>query len=292
MKAIIEVDIHAITCPGTFLRDYEYVYLHMEMLGLEARTKSVPPTFPFFVHERLKFERTYDCSDPSVVAALLKGEDCVLELRQHVDYISDGKVIAHCSSNTYDFLYPAIPTYYGSGREILLYKTSKFKPIRITGEPIKLEFSTKTTIKEIPDYTSPIRSPRRATSPSRGLGSSSVASLPSLHTRSTTAPLPRPLRSPSPARRALDRSIAAYETELALTTARLRRSTDAERLRRSIEADRLSRSLRNLSASYIYDSDDDLDVIRSSLREERNAINDAIIKADREAFYKSLNRTL
>ena len=29
----------------------------MEMLGLEARTKSVPPTFPLFFHERLKFER-------------------------------------------------------------------------------------------------------------------------------------------------------------------------------------------------------------------------------------------
>ena len=27
------------------------------MLGLEARTKSVPPTFPLFFHERLKFER-------------------------------------------------------------------------------------------------------------------------------------------------------------------------------------------------------------------------------------------
>lgn len=45
---------------------------------------------------------------------------------------SDGKVISHCSSNTHDFLYPAIPQYYGPGREILLYKTARFKPIRIT----------------------------------------------------------------------------------------------------------------------------------------------------------------
>ena len=44
----------------------------------------------------------------------------------------DGKVISHCSSNTHDFLYPAIPPYYGNGREILLYKTAKFKPIRVT----------------------------------------------------------------------------------------------------------------------------------------------------------------
>ena len=39
------------------MRDYEYVYLHVEMLGLEARTKSVSPTFPLFFHERLRFER-------------------------------------------------------------------------------------------------------------------------------------------------------------------------------------------------------------------------------------------
>eukprot|EP00794_Sanderia_malayensis_P012193 gene12193-13449_t len=155
IKCLIELDVHVVTCPGTFLKDYEYVYLHAEMLGLEARTKSVPPTFPLFFHERFKFERTFhDCTDPAMVAALMKGEDVILELRQHTDYITDGSVIAHCSSNTHDFLYPAIPQYYGSGREILLYKTSKFKPIRVTGEPVKIEFSSKTSISEIPDFNS------------------------------------------------------------------------------------------------------------------------------------------
>ena len=49
-----------------------------------------------------------------------------------LNYVADGKVISHCSSNTHDFLFPAIPQYYGPGREILLYKTARFKPIRIT----------------------------------------------------------------------------------------------------------------------------------------------------------------
>ncbi|XP_002161684.2 uncharacterized protein LOC100208096 isoform X1 [Hydra vulgaris] len=152
MKSIIEIDLHSITCPGTFLRQYEYVYLRIEMLGLEARTKSVPPTFPLFFREKLKFKKTFqDCTDPALVASLLKGDNVVIELIQQTDYISEGNVIAHCSSNTHDFLYPSIPPYYGSGREILLYKTSKFKPIRITGEPVKLEFSTKTIIKEVAD---------------------------------------------------------------------------------------------------------------------------------------------
>ena len=56
-------------------------------------------------------------------------------------FVLDGKVIAHCSSNTHDFLYPAIPPYYGSGREILLYKTSKFKPIRVTVCILVVRFS-------------------------------------------------------------------------------------------------------------------------------------------------------
>ncbi|XP_065062894.1 spermatogenesis-associated protein 6-like isoform X1 [Rhopilema esculentum] len=171
MKCVVEIDVHVVTCPGTFLKDYEYVYLNVEMLGLEARTKSVPPTFPLFFHERLKFERTfYDCTDPSLVAALLKGEDVIVELRQHTDYISDGKVISHCSSNTHDFLFPAIPQYYGPGREILLYKTARFKPIRITGEPVKMEFSSKTAISEISDlYSTSGASLRRSISRSRSV---------------------------------------------------------------------------------------------------------------------------
>ena len=39
------------------------------------------------------------------------------------------------------------------GRDITLYKTSLFNPIRITGEPVRLEFATKTTLKEVPDPT-------------------------------------------------------------------------------------------------------------------------------------------
>ena len=46
-----------VTCPGTFLRDYGYVYLKVNCMGLEVNTKSVAPTFPLFFHERLRFER-------------------------------------------------------------------------------------------------------------------------------------------------------------------------------------------------------------------------------------------
>jgi len=314
MKCIVEIDLHVITCPGTFLRDYEYVYLHMEMLGLEARTKSVPPTYPLFFHERLKFERTfYDCTDPALVASLLKGEDIVIELRQHTDYITDGKVIAHCSSNTHDFLYPAIPPYYGSGREILLYKTSKFKPIRVTGEPVKLEFTTTTIIKEVPDFDT---SPRRSASPNRlkksmsstrrTAGNTTVESIPNLkfdktmlsstpangrHMRSTT----EPMKYTTPVR-----SLRYAFDDLSLSpTLRRRTRTTSPHLSAAMNSSlRIQRRVDDVirKRDYSLDSDNEsdysLDVLRESLREERNALNDAIKQADREAYYRSLNRTL
>jgi len=313
MKCIVEVDLHVTTCPGTFLRDYEYVYLHMEMLGLEARTKSVPPTFPLFFHERLKFERTfYDCTDPALVAAVLKGEDLIIELRQHTDYISDGKVISHCSSNTHDFLYPAIPPYYGSGREILLYKTAKFKPIRVTGEPVKLEFSTKTVIKEVPDFetsprrsVSPSRSMRRSVSPSRPRtfnGNTTVESIPATvyrsssparHYRSVTEPTY--LSSTTP--RSLTTRLDDLDLSLASTKRRVHTVTpnmnhalrSSQRIQR-----RVDELVRRRDFNYVdsdAESDYSLDLLRESLRDERNALNDAIKEADREAFYRSLNRT-
>ena len=44
----------------------------------------------------------------------------------------DGYVIGHYANNARDFMYPAVPPYPGSGRELTLFKTSLFNPIRIT----------------------------------------------------------------------------------------------------------------------------------------------------------------
>ncbi|XP_012561455.1 spermatogenesis-associated protein 6 isoform X2 [Hydra vulgaris] len=326
MKSIIEIDLHSITCPGTFLRQYEYVYLRIEMLGLEARTKSVPPTFPLFFREKLKFKKTFqDCTDPALVASLLKGDNVVIELIQQTDYISEGNVIAHCSSNTHDFLYPSIPPYYGSGREILLYKTSKFKPIRITGEPVKLEFSTKTIIKEVADSLLSLTT-RRSSSPARALtrsaspkltrsksngkldkeNSKSVESIPSRkllrdysltptigsHYRSATAPqIYEPVYSPV-------KSLGYAFDDLNLYSNYRRRNLFSPNLNAALRSStRIQRRIEDIirKKDYSLDTDSDsdltLDVLRETLREERKALNEAIKEADREAFYRSLNRT-
>ena len=52
-------NVFQVLCPGTYLRDYGYVYLRVYCMGLEVSTKAVPPTFPLFFHERLRFERVF-----------------------------------------------------------------------------------------------------------------------------------------------------------------------------------------------------------------------------------------
>lgn len=50
---------------------------------------------------------------------------------QKSDFL-DGYVIAHYSSNVKDFLYPTSLSSSLPGRDVTLYKTSLFNPIRIT----------------------------------------------------------------------------------------------------------------------------------------------------------------
>jgi len=45
---------------------------------------------------------------------------------------TDGYVIGHYANNARDYLYPAVSPYPGTGREVTLFKTSLFNPIRIT----------------------------------------------------------------------------------------------------------------------------------------------------------------
>ncbi|XP_028405875.1 spermatogenesis-associated protein 6-like isoform X2 [Dendronephthya gigantea] len=326
MKCIVEFDIHTVLCPGTYLRDYGYIYLRVSCMGLDVSTKAVPPTFPLFFHERLRFERTFkNCQDPAYVSVLLKGEDLTIELKQHDDYISDGYVIAHYSSNVKDFLYPTSVSSNLPGRDVTLYKTSLFNPIRITGEPVRLEFATKTTLKEVPDPNDFSKSPRRSRSPtrrSRSLspskrldGNATSQSIPAWkysvdfprssetrrrprHSRSATEPasFASSFRSPSPSRSlrfALDDLDITSGLSRSFTDATLRHKTRySPHLSAALSASDRIQSRVDRVMRVAQDSDtesvDSLDVLRDSLREERKALSDAIREADRKAYYKSL----
>ncbi|XP_019645668.1 PREDICTED: spermatogenesis-associated protein 6-like isoform X1 [Branchiostoma belcheri] len=151
LKCVVDLSVHAVTCPGVFLRERDDVYLSTCILGRYKRTKLLPPVFPLLYHEKFKFERTFlNAVDPAQVADILEDDHVLFELIQ-LNY-SGGKVLARYQAPARDFLYPyptLTPAYPGADREVLMDRAWDFP-----GISPKLEFSTKTTIKEWSTKTS------------------------------------------------------------------------------------------------------------------------------------------
>ncbi|CAG5117849.1 unnamed protein product, partial [Candidula unifasciata] len=88
----------------------------------------------------------YTAVDPAQVAEILEDELIIFELVQLSEYTDGAVRLASYSTNARDFLYPypcLAPSYSSHDREILMCRTIAFP-----GISPKLEFSTKTVIKE------------------------------------------------------------------------------------------------------------------------------------------------
>nr|CAB3266521.1 spermatogenesis-associated protein 6 [Phallusia mammillata] len=146
LKVIVDIHFHAITCPGVFLPEQQDVFLNVEALGQRKRSESTPPVFPFLFHEKLRFEKVFShATDPVQVASALSGETVRIELVQ-LTY-PGGELLATYEDNAREFLFPTpriSPTYPGVDREVLLQRSSAFP-----GIAPKLEFSSRTIIKEV-----------------------------------------------------------------------------------------------------------------------------------------------
>lgn len=262
MKCTVEVNLRFVICPGTYIRDNGELYVHMEMFGQEVRTRSVRPTFPLIFNEQLKFEKTFkNCSSPALVSSSLKSGDIILELKQHTDYVSDENVIAHCSSNTHEFLFPDFPASFGSDREIVLYKTRYFKSTRVTGEPVRLEYSTQTVIKEIADYDT-------------------------CRPFSSRQSYRRPCSVTTPYKSSVLNTLRHSLDDLRLSESKSYRSKSATPSSKAKRRQRDSEEYRKEK----YESDYKFDLLRETLRDERVLLDRAIKAADREALYRSLER--
>ncbi|XP_070562575.1 spermatogenesis-associated protein 6-like isoform X4 [Ptychodera flava] len=147
LRAVVELNIEAVTCPGTFLREREDVYLSVCLLGCQKKTIAVPPVFPLLIHQVLRFERTFaNCIDPAQLSLELEGEHVYIELIQLKPDYEGGTVLAYYESSSREFLYPdpfLSPSYTLADREILLHRTLAFR-----GISPKLEFSCSTTVKD------------------------------------------------------------------------------------------------------------------------------------------------
>ncbi|XP_025939375.1 spermatogenesis associated 6-like protein isoform X7 [Apteryx rowi] len=147
LKVGVELQIHAVTCPGVFLPEKHDIYLSVCILGQYKETECLPPVFPLLFHEKMLFEKVFESAvDPAAVTEMLESNVTRFELTQLVSSVGDD--LAFYEENTRDFLFPEpklTPAYPGVDRELLM-KTSSHFP----GIAPKIEFSTRTTITELP----------------------------------------------------------------------------------------------------------------------------------------------
>lgn len=68
LRLQLEVDIHAVTCPGVWFNRKAPVFLSICFLGYHVKTKLFPPTFPLLFNDKFVFEKTFP-------GMLLGGED-------------------------------------------------------------------------------------------------------------------------------------------------------------------------------------------------------------------------
>ncbi|XP_070791665.1 spermatogenesis associated 6-like protein [Pituophis catenifer annectens] len=147
LKVVVELQIHAVSCPGVYLTEKNDVYLTVCILGQCKETDCIPPVFPLLFHEKMWFEKVFEnATDPITVVELLEKNVAKFRLSELIP--SDGKELAFYETNTRYFLFPEpklTPSYPGVDRELLMNTHPSFP-----GIAPKLEFSTRTTITELP----------------------------------------------------------------------------------------------------------------------------------------------
>ncbi|XP_033890928.3 spermatogenesis-associated protein 6 isoform X2 [Acipenser ruthenus] len=145
VKVVVELQLHAVTCPGVFLTNKDDVYLSVCIMGQYRKSACHLPVFPLLFHEKMIFEKVFKMvMDPADVAEQLEYETAKCELIQLFPPV--GETLASYEEDARSFLFPEpklAPTYPGVDREVLMSRTRNFP-----GIAPKLEFSTRTTIKE------------------------------------------------------------------------------------------------------------------------------------------------
>ncbi|XP_060092385.1 spermatogenesis associated 6-like protein [Heteronotia binoei] len=147
LKVVVELQIRAISCPGVHLTEKNDVYLTVCLLGQSKESDSLPPNFPLLFHEKMWFEKVFEkATDPVDVVEQLEKNVTKFRLSELIP--TEEEELAFYEVNTRNFLFPEpklTPVYPGVDRELLM-KTHPTFP----GIAPKLEFSTRTTITELP----------------------------------------------------------------------------------------------------------------------------------------------
>ncbi|XP_011867474.1 PREDICTED: spermatogenesis-associated protein 6 [Vollenhovia emeryi] len=145
----VQLDVHAVTCPGVWLCPNGKVALRINTLDSCAETHRISPIFPLLFHDKFTFGKIFARRiSLTELQSALEQEFLYAELIQWATPASRGITLATFETNLTDLLYPA-PCFKGllAGVDIdLLMEPTKCFPGIIAP---KIEVSTKTIVEEI-----------------------------------------------------------------------------------------------------------------------------------------------
>lgn len=145
----IQLDVHAVTCPGVWLCPNGKVALRINTLNSCTESRRISPIFPLLLHDKFTFSKIFTrIVSLTELQHTLEREFLYAELIQWITPVGRGIVLATFEINLADLLYPA-PCFKGllAGVDVdLLMEPTKCFPGIIAP---KIEVSTKTVVEEI-----------------------------------------------------------------------------------------------------------------------------------------------
>ncbi|XP_046407651.1 uncharacterized protein LOC124172267 isoform X2 [Ischnura elegans] len=149
-KVMINLDVHAVTCPGVWLCPNGKVCLKINILGFSSKTQCLPPVFPLLYHEQFSFEKLISTCRQLVDLQKHFEEQMVLMtlVQKGGPDAVDEVVLATFEIALFDLLYPSTSrrgVLAGIDVDLLMEPSCHFPGIIAP----KVEISTKTTVEEI-----------------------------------------------------------------------------------------------------------------------------------------------
>ncbi|XP_067009287.2 spermatogenesis associated 6-like protein [Anabrus simplex] len=147
LNITVELDVHAVTCPGVWLCPNGRVSLRICTLKSTAKTGKLPPVFPLLFHDKFVFSKTFSrVRYLSDLQKHLKKEFLYAELIQWPE-VDLGIVLANFETTLLELLFPSSierATLTGVDVDLLMDPSPNFPGILSP----RIEVSTKTSIEE------------------------------------------------------------------------------------------------------------------------------------------------
>ena len=126
LKVTVDLNLAAVSCPGTILQTRGYVFLELQIFKSILRSEFQPAIFPLLLHKKLSCSQVFPhIVDPGKLAGALNKQIIAIRLMQETG-LGD-QILAQYTCNAREFLFPTpqlTEAYPGVERQVLLTRTS------------------------------------------------------------------------------------------------------------------------------------------------------------------------